>query len=409
MGECDRSRVPRVGFSSREWRQFPVSLAASAVFPDVSVDRSVSIIVPTFNGALRIGKCLDALVEQCAGRHAEILVINDGSTDGTAEVVKAYCGPQLVHRRRQDERPVSPRRVKVRLINQPNAGPAAARNRGVKEAWNKIIVFIDDDCVPAAGWLDAMIAPFDDPKVVGAKGSYKTRQTKLAARFVQMEYEERYRRMARFEDIDFIDTYSAAFRRDRLLEVGGFDTSFPVACAEDVDLSYRMAARGWKMKFARGGIVYHTHPDTIRAYLKKKYKFAFWRVLAVWKNPRKGLRDSHTPQLMKLQLLFVPALLCAFVIDVVARPRVLLSALVLAAFIASTLPFAIAGIKKDRWLGALSPLLLAARSCAQGLGVIGGFLYAWQRSKPATKEATLNHDKSVPWPEPKSRPGSVYE
>ena len=76
-----------------------------------------------------------------------------------------------------------------------------------------------------------------------------------------------------------------------------------MACAEDIELSYRMSARGWKMKFAPAAIVYHTHPDTLSRYLKKKYKFAFWRVLAVRKNPSKAVKDSHTPQLMKLQLL----------------------------------------------------------------------------------------------------------
>ena len=101
----------------------------------------------------------------------------------------------------------------------------------------------------------------------------------------------------------------------------GYDISFPVACAEDIELSYRMSARGWKMKFAPAAIVYHTHPDTLSRYLKKKYKFAFWRVLAVRKNPGKAVRDSHTPQLMKLQLLFVPALLLAFACDLALRPR----------------------------------------------------------------------------------------
>ena len=60
-------------------------------------------------------------------------------------------------------------------------------------------------------WLEAMLGPFADPEVVGAKGVYRTRQTSLAARFVQMEYEDRYRIMAALPDIDFIDTYSAAF------------------------------------------------------------------------------------------------------------------------------------------------------------------------------------------------------
>jgi GT2 family glycosyltransferase len=327
---------------------------------DVIEDTSISIIIPTFNGALRIGNCLNALLKQ-AGRDVEILVVDDGSTDNTPEVIGSYAG--------------------VRLITQRNAGPAAARNRGALAARGTLLLFTDDDCVPLADWLDAMIEPFDDPQVVGAKGIYRTRQKRLAARFVQIEYEDRYRLMAGLDCIDFIDTYSAAFRRDHFLEMAGYDTSFPVACAEDIELSYRMSARGWKMKFAPAAVVYHTHPDSLAQYLKKKYKFAFWRVLAVRKNPSKAVKDSHTPQLMKLQLLFAPALLVAAAFDLAARPPFPATLLVLAAFLLSTLPFVLRALPKDPIVGLLSPALLAARSCAQLLGVTAGLIYA--RSKPA--------------------------
>ena len=326
---------------------------------------SVSIIIPTFNGASRIGNCLDALLEQTVGRDAEILVVNDGSTDNTAEVVARYSG--------------------VRLITQTNAGPAAARNRGALDAKGTIILFTDDDCVPMPDWLGAMTEPFQDPDVVGAKGAYRTRQECLAARFVQIEYEDRYRLMASLPHIDFVDTYSAGFRRTRFLEMNGYDTSFPVACAEDVELSYRMSARGWMMKFVPEAIVYHTHPETFWQYLKKKYKFAFWRVLAVRKNPRKTLKDSHTPQIMKLQLLFAPALLLATVCDLLVRPLIPASLLVCAVFLLSTLPFVWRAIPKDPILGLLSPVLLAARASAQLLGVTAGLIYA--RRKPAETAA----------------------
>jgi glycosyltransferase involved in cell wall biosynthesis len=320
---------------------------------------SASIIVPTFNGSSRIGNCLDALKEQVAGRNVEILVVDDGSTDNIAETVARYS--------------------EVRLISQSNAGPAAARNRGALEASGTILLFTDDDCVPTPGWLDAMLAPFRDAEVVGAKGAYRTRQTALAARFVQIEYEDKYRLMAGLKNIDFIDTYSAAFVRDRFLEMSGYDTSFPVACAEDVELSYRMSALGWRMKFVPAAIVYHTHPDTFSSYLKKKYKFAFWRVLAVRKNPRKGVKDSHTPQIMKLQLLFAPALLVGLVCDLALRPKIPLSAFVLAGFFLSTVPFAVRALKKDPVIGILSPLVLAARACAQVMGVTAGVIYARRR------------------------------
>ena len=321
--------------------------------------RSVSIIVPTFNGAVRIGTCLDALSRQTSAQDAEIIVVNDGSTDNTVKVVESYAG--------------------VRLITQTNAGPAAARNRGAGEARGTIILFTDDDCVPMPDWIDAMLKPFHDPDIVGAKGVYRTSQKSLVARFVQIDYEDRYRLMEAHDFIDFVDTYSAAFRRDRFLEMAGYDTSFPLACAEDIELSYRMSARGWKMKFVPNAIVYHTHPDTLSKYLRKKYKFAFWRVLAVRKNPGKAMKDTHTPQLMKLQLLFAPALLLGIGIDLVVRPSVPASLIVLAAFLVSTLPYALRAIRKDPIVGLLSPALLAARACAQVLGVAVGLIYGHRK------------------------------
>lgn len=320
----------------------------------------MSVIIPTFNGASRIGNCLKALLPQIADRKAEILVIDDGSTDNTAEVAGRYPG--------------------VRVISQSNAGPAAARNHGAREAHGEILLFTDDDCVPMPNWLDAMLAPFGDPEVVGAKGVYRTHQKSLAARFVQIEYEDRYRLMTGLPSIDFIDTYSAAFLRDRFLEMNGYDTSFPVACAEDIELSYRMSARGWKMVFVPAAIVYHTHPDTFEKYFKKKYKFAFWRVLAVRKNPGKAVKDSHTPQIMKLQLLFLPVFLFTLLFDITMRPAIPVSILVLVVFFLSTLPFALRAAKKDLAIALPSPLILTARACAQSLGVANGLLSARKKS-----------------------------
>jgi GT2 family glycosyltransferase len=327
----------------------------------------ISIIIPTFNGGTRIAQCLDALVKQIEDADAEILVINDGSRDNTMQVVGRYPG--------------------VRLCTQSNAGPAAARNRGALEARGTVILFTDDDCVPSPGWLAAMAEPFKDPIVAGVKGVYRTRQKQLVARFVQIEYEDKYRLMSDLPQIDFIDTYSAGFRRDRFLEVAGYDTRFPVACAEDVDLSYRMSARGWTMKFIPAAVVYHTHPFTLRSYLKKKYKFAYWRILAVRNNPNKALRDSHTPQLMKLQLLFAPALLFAIACDLSIHLKISSTLLVCVGFVVSTLPFAWRAIAKDPIVGLLSPALLAARACAQMLGVTAGLIYLGRNVADAETES----------------------
>jgi glycosyltransferase involved in cell wall biosynthesis len=334
-----------------------------------------SVIVPTFNGATRIGACLDALVPQVKKHAGEILVVNDGSTDQTAVVAATYPG--------------------VIVLDQPNAGPAAARNHGAMKAIGDIILFTDDDCVPTSAWLSEMLRPFVDPEVIGVKGVYRTDQESIVARFVQIEYEDKYRLVAKRELIDFVDTYSAAFRRSYFLATDGYDASFPVACAEDVELSYRMSARGWKMKFAPKAVVCHIHPNSLANYLKKKYKFAYWRVFAVRKNPEKAIADSHTPQLMKLQLLFFPALLFAVVLDRAVRPYVPFMLLVLIAFLISTVPFSLRAMGKDFAVGVLSPVFLALRSGAQFLGTCAGVCAALRKPLPIRTDSIYEQKPTV--------------
>ncbi len=321
-----------------------------------------TIVIPTYNGADRIGRCLEALLPQTAGKNIEVLVIDDGSTDDTIAVCHRFAG--------------------VRVISQNNAGPATARNRGAQEAQGEILLFTDDDCVPFPNWVDAMLAPFSDPFTVGVKGVYRTAQPQLTARFVQLEYEDKYRMMAGQPSIDFIDTYSAGFVRERFLEIGGYDTSFPVACAEDVELSFRMSSRRWLMKFVPGATVYHSHPDKPLQYFRKKFKFAYWRVLAVRKNPAKALKDSHTPQLMKLQMLFLPVLVTSLLAGLILGKALLAVSLVLVGFVITTIPFVLRASRKDAAVGVLSPFFLAGRSVAQFLGVVGGTVYTVSHRAP---------------------------
>ena len=181
--------------------------------------------------------------------------------------------------------------------------------------------------------------------------------------------------------IDFVDTYSAAFRRDRFLEMGGYDTSFPVACAEDMELSYRMSARGWKMMFAPEAMVYHTHPDTFRVTSKRSTNLPSGACWPCARTP-KAVKDSHTPQIMKFQLLLAPALMISVAFDLAVRPAVSASRIVLAVFLLSALPFTFRAMGKDLIVGLLSPVLLAARACAQLLGVTAGLIYACRKPIP---------------------------
>jgi glycosyltransferase involved in cell wall biosynthesis len=316
----------------------------------------VSIIIPTYNGAKRIEKCLTTLSQQDYKGEFEIIVVDDGSTDDTQQTIKKF--------------------KEVTLIQKKNAGPATARNHGANIAKGEILLFTDDDCVPMPDWISQMVQPFlDNPELVGVKGAYRTHQPELTARFVQLEYEDKYDVMAKHEYIDFIDTYSAGYRRDIFLKYDGFDTSFPVACAEDQELSFRIGRDGHKMKFIPQAIVYHTHPNSVLSYIKKKYKFAFWKMLALKKNPEKLKGDTHTPQMMKVQLLLGPSMLGALAAGLYSPPALTAFYYLTILFFATTIPFAIKSFNKDKCLAPLTPFFLLIRSLPQFVGVMAGSVW----------------------------------
>ncbi len=315
----------------------------------------ISVIVPAYNAEKTIKGCLDALLNQDYNGNYEVIIVDDGSTDSTAEIISGYPS--------------------IRLIRQQNAGPAIARNRGAFEAKGDIIFFTDSDCVPEKDWLRMMSEPFGQDKlVVGVKGIYKTGQREIAARFVQLEYEDKYDRMKKGKTIDFIDTYSAAFKREVFTEMNGYDTSFPVACAEDIELSYRISSKGYKMVFNPNAIVYHIHPNSLIAYLKKKYKFAFWRVLAVKKNPQKIVSDSHTPQSTKIELILIPLIYISAITAIFYNGN--LMAIVSAVYILIILFSVFKMLKKDIKIGILSPILIFLRDNVQFAGLLGGVIKA---------------------------------
>ncbi|MEK6902111.1 MAG: glycosyltransferase [archaeon] len=241
--------------------------------------KSVTIIIPTYNGEKTLAECLDALTMQTIHPN-EIMVVDDGSTDGTKTVAESYS--------------------MVTVLSQTNAGPAKARNAGAKKAKTNIIIFLDSDCVPEATWIEEMLKPFSDENVVGVQGAYKTNQTALSARFDQLDIEYRYERMKKSKHLDWIGCYSAAYKRDIFIQEGGFDETFPKASGEDSEFSYRLAKKGHTLVFNPRAIVYHTHPPTIFQYLRVKFARAYWRTRMYIKHPEKSIRDSYTPHLLKI-------------------------------------------------------------------------------------------------------------
>lgn len=311
-----------------------------------------SVIVPAYDSRGTIASCLEALLHQSVPPDEyEIIVVDDGSSDGTGEIVRRYD---------------------VTYLPQPYRGPAAARNLGVAQAAGDIVLFTDADCVPAADWIEKMSLPFDDDEIVGVKGTYQTRQRELMARFVQLEYEDKYERMRKTRFVDFVDTYSAGYRRDVLLANDGFDTGFPGASVEDQELSFRLSKRGYKMVFQPEAIVYHRHAADLTSYVRKKFRIGYWKVRVHARHPQKIVRDSHTPQVLKVQVVLMPILIAILLLSIGGMLPWGAFGAALAVLGLTALPFCVKAAARDRAVGIVSPLLLLMRACALAAGLAVG-------------------------------------
>jgi glycosyltransferase involved in cell wall biosynthesis len=314
---------------------------------------AISVVVPAFQASSTIEPCLRALAAQSLPRHRyEVIVVDDASSDNTADLA-ARAGAQV-----------------VRLAH--NAGPSAARNAGVAIARGDLVVFTDADCEPTPGFLAGLTSRLADPCVGGTKGVYVSRQRAVVARFVQQEYEQRYEHTARQRSVDFVDTYACCFRRADIIRIGGFDPHLRIC--EDQDLSFRLTGAGVRIEFAPDARTYHLHCANAWAYVRKKFRIARWKIRVLRRHPTKVLHDSHTPLLLKLQIvaayLACVSALCAGVVQRERAHRML--ALLLLTYIGLIGPFVASATKRDPILGLAAPFLLLGRDLALGAGIAFG-------------------------------------
>lgn len=343
-----------------------------------------SVIVPVYNGEATIRRTLDALADQSVPHGAfEILVVDDGSTDRTTAIVTEWIEDHA--------------HLRAKLLQQENAGPAAARNRGAKESQAPILLFTDADCAPLRDWIECMAAPFGlercgpnvalrEPsphaaQVIGAKGTYVTEQIGLVPNFVQVEYEDRYDRMKHLPQIDFIDTYSAAYLRNTFWQNEGFDPVFTTASVEDQEFSFRLAQKGYKMLFVPDAKVSHLHDEHVGEYWRRKYFIGYWKALLTRWHPERLVQDSHTPQILKVQMALWGSLLGLLPLALVGslwsplRWLWLPFLAGLALFLATTVPFVRKLARRSWRLALIGPGMIAVRSVALGAGYLHGTIH----------------------------------
>jgi glycosyltransferase involved in cell wall biosynthesis len=214
-------------------------------------EMKASVVIPTRDRPAKLGRCLAALRGQ-----AELVVVDDGSSQ--ADLVASIAAE-----------------AGARLVRLDGQGPAAARNAGVTASDAGVICFTDDDCEPAVGWAEALIAPIlageaevaAGRTVVGDRASAADRAWQAIADHLQ-----RWADTPGSPSPGFAPTCNLACSRT-LLEALPFDESFPTAAGEDRDWSARAAARGAAPSFVAEALVVHKPGLTPGSFLRQQYRY----------------------------------------------------------------------------------------------------------------------------------------
>jgi GT2 family glycosyltransferase len=211
----------------------------------------VTVVIPTFNRPRQLEACLGALAASTYPAHRfEVVVVDDGGSADLDSVIGA-------------RRAASPE-LGLRLERTGRGGPAAARNAGAALARGALLAFTDDDCLPEADWLDALVrcaAGRPNHLIGGQTSNQLTRNPFSAASqfLVSYLYEYSERQRANPGWVGFFTSNNMAVPADGFHRVGGFDTSFPLAAGEDREFCDRWLASGLPTALAPDARVRHAH------------------------------------------------------------------------------------------------------------------------------------------------------
>ncbi|MFN8058174.1 MAG: glycosyltransferase [Vicinamibacterales bacterium] len=257
FGLVDRDRRPKPALRAVEdtFAQAPFSPAEQARWPRASV------VVCAYNAADTMEDCMVSLGALTYPDY-EVIVVNDGSKDATPDIVARYPW--------------------ARLITVPNGGLSAARNIGLAEATGEIVAYTDADVRVDPDWLTYLVQPFVTSDVVGSGGpNVVPPEDPWIAQCVALAPGAPTHVMLDDRVAEHVPGCNMAFRRDALLAIGGFNPIY-LRAGDDVDVCWRLQARGGKIGFAPAALVWHHHRSRVKAYWRQQIGYGEGEV---WLQP----------------------------------------------------------------------------------------------------------------------------
>ncbi|GAA1625837.1 bifunctional polysaccharide deacetylase/glycosyltransferase family 2 protein [Actinoplanes couchii] len=235
--------------------------------------RPVTVVVPAYNEK----ECIaDTVRSLAASTHpVRIIVVDDGSTDGTAEIAESLGFPN------------------VTVIWQPNAGKPAALNTGIAAADTDVVVMMDGDTVFEPDTVRLLVQPFADARIGAVAGNAKVaNRTGLIALWQHIEYVVGFSIDRRAYDVmqcmATVPGAIGAFRREALRQVDGLSDD---TLAEDTDLTIAIIRAGWRVVYEEQARAWTEAPTTVRQLWKQRYRWSYGTMQAMWKH-RRALTDK---------------------------------------------------------------------------------------------------------------------
>jgi len=219
----------------------------------------VSVVVPTYDNAEQLKRLLASFDSLDTGQTIEFLVVDDCSSDETEVVVRRWCTEPCSHVRRY-----------IRLAR--NAGPAAARNEGARQACGAVVAFTDTDCIVTPDWIDKLTKKLNiQQRIVGVGG----RVLPFDPDETIARYNTEYHILEPPASTLYLVSANCCFFREPLLEVGGFAEEIPYPGGEDIALCIKLWNAGWRFAFTDDAVIHHDYCPKWRNFCKTWYRYGF--------------------------------------------------------------------------------------------------------------------------------------
>jgi len=229
----------------------------------------ISVLIPCYNQENHIRQTIEAIINQTYPPD-EIIVVDDGSTDHSVELIK---------------------QLPIKLIqHETNKGPSIARNTALQHSSGEIIIYIDADAYADKYMIAALLKAYQFPhdgKLAGVTGrGIETHIESIYDRWRSLHAVQDFGKKMR-DRVPFPFGLCMSFYRDKLLEIGGFDPYFPINAGEDYDIGLRLKKANYWLRYEPKAIVYHQHSDTEQKLKRIQYNWYYWGYLA-----RKRAKDK---------------------------------------------------------------------------------------------------------------------